>query len=222
VSPYQYHWSNGSTGGDLFNVGPGAYAVTVNDVNGCWVSASFALVYQYNFTIDANPSVTIGYGESTTLSYTLTGNAGNYVSVWTPPATLSCSDCVSPDASPSATTVYQIYVINDAGCRAVDNVTVYLEADHSIFVPNVFTPNGDGNNDFFEIYGHLKTLAFLEIQVFNRWGEKVFQSNDLHFKWDGTYKGVMQNPAVFVWQLKLAFQDGHPEELRKGSVSIVR
>lgn len=74
----------------------------------------------------------------------------------------------------------------------------------------------------FEIYGHLKGLAFLEVQIFNRWGEKVFESNDHHFKWDGTYKGVMQNPLVFVWVLKLAFIDGHTEEMRKGSVTFLR
>ena len=86
----------------------------------------------------------------------------------------------------------------------------------------MFTPNGDGNNDFFEVFGKLKSLSYLEMQVFNRWGEKVFDSNDHHFKWDGTFKGVMQEPAVFVWQLKLGFVDGIKEDIRVGSVTLVR
>ncbi|MES2621344.1 MAG: gliding motility-associated C-terminal domain-containing protein, partial [Bacteroidota bacterium] len=222
ASPYQFSWSNGAASEDLLNIGPGNYSVTVSDANTCSTSAAFTMAYQYNFTVDASPSVTINYGESTTLSYTLTGNAGNYTSVWSPSATLSCPDCVSPDATPNATTTYQIYVINEAGCKAFDNVTVFVEIDHTVFIPNVFTPNGDGNNDVFEIYGKLKSLAFLEVQVFNRWGEKVFESNNLNFKWDGTYKEVMQNPGVYIWQVKLGFSDGVQEEIRKGSVTIVR
>ena len=107
-----------------------------------------------------------------------------------------------------ATTTYQIQVTNDAGCIAFDTLTVYVVPDYSIFVPNAFTPNGDGNNDFFEIYGKIKAIEFLEIQLFNRWGEKVFESNDHHFKWDGTFKGEMQNSSVFIWQLKLCIDKG--------------
>ncbi len=220
--PYAYNWSNGFTSTNLINIGPGNYVVTISDANTCSVSAAFMLVYQYDFSVSATPSVTIYIGENTTLGYTLNGITGNYVSVWSPSTTLSCIDCVSPVASPVITTLYQIQVTNDAGCLANDNVTVYVVPDYSVFVPNVFSPNSDGNNDVFEIYGNLKGLAFLEIQIFNRWGEKVFESNDHHFKWDGTFKGAVQNPAVFVWQLKLSFLDGHKEELRKGSVTLLR
>ena len=220
--PYIFNWSNGTGANNLSGLEPGNYLVTVTDANNCTVGANFSLVYQFNFSVDATPSVTISMGESTTLGYILTGIAGNYVSVWSPSSSLSCSDCVSPIASPVATTEYQIKITNQAGCIAFDTVTVYIVPDYSVFIPNVFTPNGDGNNDVFEIYGNLKGLAFLEIQIFNRWGEKVFESNNHHFKWDGTFKGEMQNPSVFVWQLKLAFLDGHREELRKGSVTLVR
>jgi gliding motility-associated-like protein len=220
--PYTFNWSNGATSTSLANLDAGNYQVTVTDGNTCSVSATFTLIYQYDFSVQATPSVTINIGENTTLGYTLNGAAGNYVSVWSPSYGLDCIDCVSPIASPAVTTIYQIQVTNEAGCVAMDDVTVYVVPDYSVFVPNVFTPNGDGNNDVFEIYGNLKGLAFLEVQIFNRWGEKVFESNNHQFKWDGTFKGVMQNPAVFVWQLKLSFLDGHKEELRKGSVTLLR
>jgi len=220
--PYAYNWSNGSATANQTNIGLGNYLVTVSDANTCSVSAAFTLVYQYNFTVNATPGVTINIGESTTLDYILNGNAGTYTNIWSPSSTLSCINCLSPIASPLVTTVYLIEVTNDAGCVAFDTVTVFVIPDYSIFVPNVFTANGDGNNEVFEIYGKLKSIAFLEIQVFNRWGEKVFESNDHHFSWDGTFKGELQNPAVFVWQLKLTFLDGHKEELRKGSVTLLR
>ena len=220
--PYLYNWSNGSSSVYQVNLGPGNYLVTVSDANTCSVSAAFTLVYQFDFSINATPSVTINFGESTTLDYILNGNAGTYTNIWTPSSTLSCINCISPIASPVVTTLYQIEVTNVAGCVAFDTVTIFVVPEYSVFVPNVFTPNGDGNNDIFEIYGKLKSIAFLEIQVFNRWGEKVFESNDHHFKWDGTFKGEIQTPAVFVWQLKLTFLDGHKEELRKGSVTLLR
>ncbi len=220
--PYQYHWSTGSATNNLLNAGPGNYLVTVSDANTCSVSAAFTLVYQYDFTVNAMPDVSINFGESTTLDYTVTGNAGIYTNVWSPSSSLSCNDCASPVASPVVTTLYQIEIRNDVGCVAYDNVTVIVVPDYTIFVPNAFTPNGDGNNDVFEIYGKLNAIAFLEIQIFNRWGEKVFESNDHHFQWDGSYKGVVQNSSVYIWQIKLTFLDGHKEELRKGSLTLTR
>ena len=220
--PYHFDWSNGSVQSNLLSVAPGNYSVTVSDANNCTIGSTFSLAYIYDFTVQATPMATINIGESTTLGYTLTGNAGNYVSVWSPASTLSCADCVAPISAPNVTTLYQIEIRNDAGCIATDTVTVLVIPDYSIFVPNAFTPNNDGNNDVFRLFGNIKTIAYLDIQIFNRIGEKVFDSQDHNFGWDGTYKGVLQNPSVFIWQMKLAFLDGHREELRKGSVTLMR
>ncbi len=220
--PYQYHWSNGSASSNPVNLLPGNYLVTVTDANNCSLGAAFSLVYQFDFSVDATPSTTISFGETTVLGYTLTGVSGNYTNVWNPSGSLSCADCASPVASPSNTTLYQIQVTNDAGCTASDTLTVYVVPDYTIYVPNAFTPNGDGNNDLFEIYGKVKSLEFLHVQIFNRWGEKVFESYDHSFSWDGTFKGVLQNPGVYVWQLKLTFLDGHREDLRKGTVTLIK
>ncbi len=220
--PYQYSWSGGVGSASLLNIAPGNYRVTVSDANSCTVVAAFSLAYVYDFSVQATPPVTIKLGESTTIGYTLAGNAGNYNAFWSPSATLSCIDCVSPTATPNVTTLYQIEVKNDAGCVVIDRVAVTVIPDYSVFVPNAFTPDNDGNNDFFKMFGITKSIVFLEIQVFNRIGEKVFESKDHDFAWDGTYKGVLLNPSVFTWQMKLTFIDGHREELRKGSVTLLR
>ncbi len=220
--PYQFIWSTGTGSSSILNVAPGNYDVTVSDANNCSLTASFTLAYIYDFSIQATPPITIKMGESTTIGFAVNGNAGNYSSVWSPSQTLSCSDCVSTVASPNATTLYQIEVRNDAGCTAIDDVTVSVIPDYSVFVPNAFTPNNDGNNDVFRMFGIVRSIVFLEIQIFNRAGEKVFESLDHEFVWDGTYKGVMQNPSVFIWQMKLTFIDGHREELRKGTVTLLK
>ena len=106
------------------------------------------------------------------------------------------------------------------GCSNTD--TVFVANDCYVSVPNVFTPNHDGNNDLFQVFGNLTGVEFLQIQIFNRIGEKVFESYDHEFKWDGTYQGVAQAPQVFSWQLKLTWLDGHRDELRKGTLTLLK
>jgi gliding motility-associated-like protein len=219
---YQYNWSPANNSANPVNLGPGNYDVTVSDANACTISASFVLTYLYDFTVDATPSVTIKMGENVTLGYTLNGNAGNYINIWSPASTLSCADCVSPIASTNSTLLYQIELKNDAGCTSSDTVRVTVVPDYTVFVPNAFTPNNDGNNDVFGIAGNVTSIAYLEIQIFNRAGEKVYESQDHQFIWDGSYKGVILNPGVFTWQMKLTFLDGHREQLRKGTVTLLR
>ncbi len=115
-----------------------------------------------------------------------------------------------------------LYAYNELGCvdSAQKAVTVYQE--EVLFVPNAFTPNGDGNNDYFEIYGKKDGWEQIEVTVFDRWGEKVFESNDLNFKWDGTYKGENMMGAVFVYLLRIVYTNNHADKLHKGSLTMVR
>ena len=220
---YTYLWSTGATSDNIGQLAPGNYAVSVSDHMGCSATGNYVLAYLYSFSISTGPSVTINLGQSIELNYTVNGNAGTITSnIWTPANSLSCDNCAGPFASPDITTTYLISVENQLGCTATDTVTIYVNPDYTFYIPNVFTPNGDGNNDYFQVFGNLNGINYFEIQIFNRWGEKVFDSHDIYFQWDGSYKGVIQNPQVFVYQVKLGFQDGHVEPLKKGSVTLVR
>ena len=86
TTPYQFIWSNGRDSGTEYNLSPGDYSVTITDAKGCMVpnSLAFTLSYQYDFSIDASPSVAIVLGKSTVLGYTLTGNAGVPSIIWSP------------------------------------------------------------------------------------------------------------------------------------------
>jgi gliding motility-associated-like protein len=107
-----------------------------------------------------------------------------------------------------------------AGCTdtASDCFLVY---NNTFFLPNVFTPNGDGANDDLELFGPKAGIVNLSFSVFDRWGEKVFESNDPNFKWDGTYRDVMEKPGVFVYHLDITFNDGTSAHNR-GSVTLLR
>ncbi len=109
-------------------------------------------------------------------------------------------------------------------CSVVDSVFVEVEAEgcskHNLFVPNVFTPEGDGNNDEFRIYYTCPFQTF-NIKIFNRWGEKVFDSSDPNFTWNGTYKNELQTPAVFVYYLEGMYANGKTIT-NKGSLTLIR
>ena len=221
--PYQFIWSNSSSSPSLSDLGPGNYAVTVSDANNCTVGASFTLAYIYDFTVQATPAVTILLGDSAVLGYAIVGNAGNVSSIWSPAQSLSCSTCTIPVARPDYTTLYQVEVTNDSGCKASDTVTVIVTPNYSIYVPNAFSPNGDGINDVFQIYGrNPNVFAYMDIQIFDRWGEMVFQSNDLYFSWDGTYRGTHLASGTYIWQLLVTFIDGHSSGVQKGSLTLIR
>ena len=108
---------------------------------------------------------------------------------------------------------------NTNGCSDVYCRTVEVVNEGAVGVPNAFSPNGDGINDMIFIKG----FGFDEIQllIFNRWGELVFQTNDRSVGWDGTYKGQLQETEVYVYVLTGRFLDGKPIEL-KGNISLLQ
>ena len=221
TGPYSFKWSDGDTTQNIYQVHPGTYGVTVHDANGCSFDTSFTIENLNNFSVNAIGGGTIKLGSSIEISATGTGS-NQTIFNWSPGSTLSCTTCANSMAQPAETTLYTVVGIDTNGCVASDTVSVYVNEDHTVFVPNAFSPNGDGNNDYFQMFGNLAGIHSLEIKIFNRWGEKVFESENPDFKWDGTYKGVLQNPCVFVYEMKIVFQDGHSDGLRKGSITLVR
>jgi gliding motility-associated-like protein len=97
-------------------------------------------------------------------------------------------------------------------------ITVY---NNSFYLPNAFTPNNDGKNDYISLYGYTQSMKYLSITVFDRWGEKVFESNDINFQWDGTYRGVKEAPGIYVYTLNITFLSG-TSVANKGSITLIR
>ena len=222
TTPFAFAWSNGVTADNISQAGVGNYSLTVTDANGCFVTSAFQLAYIYDFVVDASPFATIDMGDNTLLTYTLTGNTGNYTSKWAPCYGLGCLDCTSTEASPVYSTLYNVTIENEVGCYASDTVTVRVLPKYEVFVPNAFTPNNDGINDLFEVYGKIRGVEYLEMQIFNRLGEKVFETSDHQFTWDGTYKGEKLAPQILTWQMRITWMDGHRDELRKGTITMLK
>ena len=165
--------------------------------------------------VNAGSNVTITLGNNTILN--ATGSNGSYS--WTPPTWLSCPTCPSTTSTPEETITYTVIVVDSNGCSASDQVTVFIEFENVIWVPNIFSPNGDGSNDILYVRG--KGVADLNFFVYDRWGEKVFETTSLDIGWDGKFRGKDMNKAVFVYYLEATFIDGS-KVTKKGDVTLVR
>ncbi|PKP48924.1 MAG: hypothetical protein CVT95_03860, partial [Bacteroidetes bacterium HGW-Bacteroidetes-12] len=168
-----------------------------------------------NPIINAGSDVVIDLGDNTNLN--ATGSNGNIN--WTPPTWLSCPTCPSTTSTPDETITYTVIVVDSNGCTASDQVTVFVEFENVIWVPNIFSPNGDGNNDILYVRG--KGVAQLNFFVYDRWGEKVFETTNLDQGWDGKFRGKEMNKAVFVYYLEATFIDGS-KVTKKGDVTLIR
>ncbi len=144
---------------------------------------------------------------------------------WSPPDGLSCIDCQSPSATPQRTTTYTVTATGQGGCRDSARTTIYLKCQNGqVFIPNIFTPNGDGANDKFYVSGK-GIINVKHFSVFNRWGEQVYSAddvpvNDPNAGWDGKYKGQLLKSDVFVYSIIVTCETGELLEY-KGDISLV-
>jgi len=174
-------------------------------------------------TVDAGPDQTLVAGSVAQLSATGTLI---YKYAWDNTSSLSCDSCPNPVASMTVTTTYTIQVSTTFGCTNSDSVTIHLFCDQSqLFIPNSFTPNGDGQNDVFYPRGTGVSII-KSFRIYNRWGEMLFersgiQINDASNAWDGTYNGGSPRPDVYVYIIDAICDTGEPMNL-KGDVTIIR
>ncbi len=204
------------------------YTLVVKE-NACFSDTEHVTVYvQPAPTITITQSLLVVAGSAVQLQASI----GNEVLLsdyaWTPADySLSCTKCFAPIATPTVSTTYTFTATSAYGCTSSAEVTVNLFCDGSqVFIPNTFTPNGDGANDRFYISAKGVSLV-TRLSVYNRWGELVFESlnsqpNDPGAGWDGTYKGVVLEPDVFVYVAEVICEIGNQPFSFKGDVSIVR
>ncbi|MCW5907907.1 MAG: PKD domain-containing protein [Chitinophagales bacterium] len=228
TSPSNFQWSFGDGGTATSQnpcytfVAPGVYTVSLNltSANGC----AGSVTYPNLIAVIANPvagftvePTVIQLPESNTVITNLSQNAASYL--WQYDIAGTSTDAV-PQITFTTAGVFPIvlYAYNQLGC--VDSVqkTVTVIPPEAFYIPNVFTPNGDGNNDLFHIFAQ-EGVEVLEFQVFNRWGEKV---HDNLSPWNGTYKGQPCPPGVYVYVFNLKLASGYTGLIRKGSVTLLR
>lgn len=174
-------------------------------------------------TVNVVPGATVNAGVDAIIiagdNYQMqsTGSAGTYL--WTPSTGLSSATILAPVATPAVTTTYTLQVTTPLGCIATDNITLTV-IPYCIKPMNAFTPNGDGINERWLITNG-NCLSNAKAQVFNRYGSKVFESNDYKNTWDGTYEGKPLPDGTYYYIITFQLLNGRTE-LLKGNVTILR
>src|SRR5690606_16193163 len=145
---------------------------------------------------------------------------------WSPATGLSCTDCPQPVAKLVKTITYIATAVNEFGCKRSDSLLINVSCDKSaFFMPNSFTPNGDGLNDTYYPQGRdIKNIDLF--RIYNRWGQVMFEASNIDANnplqgWDGRYNSQYLQPDVFVYMMQMTCPDGKPV-IVKGDVSIVK
>ena len=201
------------------------YQVVGSDYRNCFTDTAYVPVKVYPIpTVDAGPDKVINVGQMTDLVPVISADVLNVV--WSPTGSIFRNHFPAITVKPRETTEYQVLVTNEGGCRSRDLVTITVICNGAnVFIPNTFSPNGDGMNDIFYPRG-TGLFSVKTARVYNRWGEIVyernnFQSNDLSAGWDGTYKGVKLNPDVYVYTIDILC-DNNTVLPFKGNIALIK
>lgn len=221
---YEYSINNGPFQQSEFfqELTAGSYNIQVRDGEGCTLD-TFAVI-----TEPAVPDLTV-FPTDTLVplgsAITLASNITNYNSsdinsyTWGPVSGVQCGDCAATLVAPYTNTDFTLTVNYLSNCSVSGTVRVFVGEGEDFFVPNAFSPNGDGNNDVLEVYG--TGLATVKLKIFNRWGEKIYDSGNQWAGWDGTYKGQLQNPGVYTYYVEGVYLNGKVRE-KRGTITILR
>ncbi len=208
----------------FYNLEGGEYTVIITDANGCTGTQMVEVPEPEKLIVDLGDDVTLDLGDS--IDLIAFANLPIDSILWTPEELMDCTNCMVQNVKPFLSTRYSIAVSNDAGCKSEDDIRIFIDNNPQVYIPNAFSPNGDGNNDFFTVYGGSSVTKIHTIQVFSRWGEVLYSNDELELNneeegWNGKFKGRQMPSGVYTYFTEIEFVDGS-RELFKGSVNLLR
>lgn len=216
----KYLWSTGSQEESIVVNGAGKWWLVVTNIYGCSAADTARVVLleasNVSHLLNVTTNETITYGSSIQL------NADNENSYYWKPndGSLENPNINNPIATPLHTTTYTVYGYDIHGCLDSASVIIYVDSTTSECIPTAFTPNGDGLNDEFGPTCN-KFQRLVEFSITNRWGQRVYYSNDFKKKWDGTFNGVKQDVGVYFYLITVA-RPGGGLIYYKGDVTLIR
>ncbi|MEM7105693.1 MAG: gliding motility-associated C-terminal domain-containing protein, partial [Bacteroidota bacterium] len=201
------------------------YTVTIQDLNGCEGTTQIFVDQPFELEVNLGEDFEITLGDIVTLNpFANTFDSLSYI--WEPSPFLSCLDCPNPEVFALDDVTLIVMIIDQNGCSASDDIFISVDKARHVFVPNAFSPNNDGVNDKFFINTNQSVSLIRTFRIMNRWGELIFEgnnlpSNDANFGWNGTFKGRLLNPGVFVYLAEIEFVDG-VRIIYKGDVTLMK
>jgi gliding motility-associated-like protein len=208
--PYTYLWSGGQTTSSISGLLPGTYTVTVTEGTGCVITDSVAVVVgplNLSFTVASDTC----NRKKGTATVTASGGTAPYAYLWSNGETTSQILSLAPQT-------YSVVITDAAGCTGSDTVSVsnMLTAE-CVFVPNAFSPNGDGQHDLWVI-DNISFYDVVKVEVYNRWGNLVYESSDYQNDWDGTRNGKKLPGGVYFYIID--FNNG--EKPLAGTLTLIQ
>ncbi len=202
----------------------GSYTDTIPIKNGC-DSIVVTNINVIELNLNLGSDTTIFNGDSIRLNPLV--NSQNTLSWrWSPPTGLSCVDCKTPIATPLSKSLYQLTVKDTKyGCTATDDIFIKVNPCEKVFIPNSFSPNDDTFNDFFTAYGVDCAKRIKKMDIFNRWGNLVFTTENATLGndsqgWNGQFKGKRLSAGVYVYVIEIEYGNG-TSGIYSGDVSLV-
>ncbi|MFT5149843.1 MAG: gliding motility-associated-like protein [Flavobacteriales bacterium] len=179
----------------------GTYTIDLQDSNGCRSQFIADLIDPEDIYIQAEESISAIIGETINLS--LTTNAIAPQVIWSPTDNLSCNTCLENTIIATASITYEIIVTDADGCTASENINIDINEIYSLFVPNVFSPNGDNINDYLKVYGSPNITRIIDLSIISRSGHMVYQSQNFfpdesQQGWDGLFLGQRAQTGVYI------------------------
>jgi gliding motility-associated-like protein len=175
---------------------------------------------------NAGPNQTICDGQSVMIggNPSAQNGAAPYTYAWSPTTGLNNPNISNPVASPTTTTTYTLVITDNLNITSSASATVTVidcsSQSADLYIPNIFSPNDDGLNEVFYVRG--EGITGLELLIYNRWGEKIFESADINHGWDGTYKGKECIPGVYTYMVKIRFSNLQYDVVKSGTITLVR
>ncbi len=220
-----YLWNNGATTSHLQVNTPGLYSVTIS--TGCEILSDSIFLYQGGLLLDLGEDQTVELGDQIILDPFVSTFGSMLDYRWYEADTLpvDCGFCKELSVTPLNDISYTLHISDEYGCMATDTIKLFVEKNYDLYLPNAFSPNDDGINDYF--FPQAKhDVSVKSLQIFDRWGNHIFSSqninsNDMQAGWDGSFRNKKVGKGIYVWTLEVEFLDGEVRHL-SGDVLLLR
>jgi gliding motility-associated-like protein len=225
TTPYYYDWSNGSSQYYADELCDGDYELILKDANNCIITEDFTVENEgYVPDLEAQASVYEVFAGEQVALIAQSSLDGSYS--WDNVDLLNNHSIPNPVATLVDSTLFRVLFRDENNCLATDTIFIRVKevicGDPYVYVPNAFSPNFDGKNDYFKPYYPLSLVTDVYFAVYDRWGNVIFETTDLDGQgWDGTYQGEKLATDVYVFWLRARCLNGE-EYNHKGNVTLLR
>ncbi len=228
--PYRYSLNDGVSYKNfpITNFEPETtYHLLIEDDLGCTTRDTITIGSIGSISVQIEKPPVINRGESVQLRPILSRPFGDLDTIiWSPPDYLNHTHILNPTATPPDEIIYTIYVETYDHCWDTSSVRVFVKTPLDFYIPNVFSPNRDNINDWWTIYGNERVERILELRIFDRWGQLLFEKfnfdhSDERQGWNGRFNGQLVPSAVYVYAAKVQLQNGEIIPVT-GDITVIR